>query len=214
MLVYLLVLTTSSIVFAQTYPLPKGFQVYTYQGKEFRLVADFDKDGKQDLIVLVLKENNNQAEKGVLLLFLSANYRKNKTFSSFYIDNSFKYFYDGTEFSFEEGVLRINCAGGGGKYTQTYHFKYMPKLKNMQLIGFDERSVGAMDETGALDKKVDLLAQTFEIKGMKKTNKDQEFPSPYEAKGNISIPSLTFKDFDESGKNIKLLVDIDENTKK
>lgn len=213
LLACLSILMMVNIVCAQTYPLPAGYKTYTDEGKEIRFEADFDKDGKQDLIILALKGNDTK-QSGVALLFLSTTYKKGKTYSPFYLDDAFQYFYDGTRFSFEEGVLRINCSGGEGKYTQTYHFKYMPKLKDMQLIRFYESASGAADGRGSLDKKVDLLTQEYEIEGMKGPINGEEFPTPYKTKEKITIQTLTFKDFDESGKSIKFLVAIAGKRKK
>ncbi|MBB6371494.1 hypothetical protein [Chryseobacterium shigense] len=133
---FLFILMLPFFCFSQ-FRIPKGFSEFTESpsnGKEMkRIVADFDKDKKDDVITVINQsEYELHSAKKYLIIYLSS---KNKTFSiDFDLFNGvfvipLQYKNDVLEFLvYQEGT---------GVYGHGLKLRFNQKVKDIQLIGYD-----------------------------------------------------------------------------
>lgn len=188
---FLFILLLPCYCFSQ-FKIPKGFSEFKESpsnGKEMkRIVADFDKDKKEDMITVIYQSDYElHAAKKFLIIYLSS---KKKTF---YIDFDvfngvfvipLKYKNDVLEFLvYQEGT---------GVYGHGLKLRFNQKVKDIQLIGYDYsyRTPG-----GHCNKTYNLLTGDYTVNNdfySMKTNR-AEFES---FKGNKkTTKSIFIKDF-------------------
>lgn len=74
-LIFVSLLLSTSFAYSQSYPIPSNYVVTK------KVEHDFDRDGKKDLCVF------SDGEDKTILLFLSRDYKKTKTFQKYEIDH-------------------------------------------------------------------------------------------------------------------------------
>ena len=150
---FLIVLVAiSSIASAQDYSLPANFtQFFDYDNNPQALSADFDGDAIKDLLVTCESEDYGYC----MLVFLSSSYKVAGNYYWFPWESDMNYF------SFENGELNISSSFGVGRFGKTLKLKYDRTLKNMRLIEYSESYLGNYEQSGAYEKIIDLVANTF-----------------------------------------------------
>jgi hypothetical protein len=141
----------------QKYSLPKGYEIYKYEGQRFRIDNDIDGDGVNDLAIVLSKKNSE--DENIVTVFLSSNYFVNSRYYSFAFSSG------SYSFEFKNNVFAVGTCFGNGRFCKQLKFKYIPSLKTMRLIGYEEESFGNAVHEGAYLKSVNFLTNRYEISG-------------------------------------------------
>jgi hypothetical protein len=141
--------------------LPKGYQSYKdYDKNEVRCDGDFDHDGKADLAILCVDNDQRQA---IVVVYLTTRYLEKGVYSWFPWELDMYH-----SLVFENDVLSITqMMGFGSNYTVTLKFKYYSNLNNMRMINYySEVDYKIMQD-------INFLTGNYEVDGKKgKSNFD------------------------------------------
>ena len=139
------------------YSAPEGYNILKNSQKNpYRLDADLDNDGINDLVIVYAK--NNSEDDNMVSFYLSTKRNNSRPFHSFPF-NSSTY-----QLKMENKVVTI---GGciDTSYCRSLKFKFFPALKNLRLIGYEEKNLGSGNKENAYLKSANMIAQKFELSG-------------------------------------------------
>lgn len=115
--------------------------------------ADFDGDGKPDLVQVFAKREDEGARVVAFRLSASA-----EVFHFPFDPNSY-------DIAVKNNVLIIGGCFGNGRWCKTLKFRYDKSLHTIRLIGYEEESFGNALHEGAYVKSINLLTGQMEIEG-------------------------------------------------
>lgn len=175
----LLMLLSTDLLYAQSYPIPSKYTVAQ------QVEHDFDRDGKKDLCMV--------ATNHTILLFLSRDFKKTKTFQKYEFDDT------GVARLFVEGdTLLIETEEGmSAVINHKYYFYYNKKQKEMLLTKCDVSCSKAMYEVIA---EIDISTQTYHIKYMSE-EETLDITEKY-----TGLPEITFKNLQEHYTSCRQLI--------
>ncbi len=144
----------SSFALTQQYELPGNFtQYFDYDNNPQALSADFDGDAAKDLIVTCESEDFGYC----ILVFISSSYKVSGNYYWFPWESDMNYF------TYENSILTISSSFGVGRFGKSLILKYDRTLKNMRLIEYGESYLGNYEQSGAYEKTIDLISNTFTV---------------------------------------------------
>lgn len=160
---FVLILLVSSLTFksltAQTFNLPEGYNIFKdFEDKQQRAEGDFDTDGIDDLAIMCTKSDDGN----VVLVFLSSDYNK------YGISYSFPWNSDLNTLDFNDNILSVGSNELAGRFIRTLQFRYNAKLKNMQLIKYEEHNTAGYNQDNYYYKNIDFITGEYQIHGIKR----------------------------------------------
>lgn len=173
--------------------IPKGFSEFKTSpsnGEEMkRIVTDFDKDGKYDIITVVYQNSYElHHAKKYLVIYMSS---VNKNFT---VDFDLFYGVFVVPLTYKNDVINfLVYQEGTGVYGHRLKLKYNKKIKDIQLIGYD---YSYRTPSGHCNKTYNLLTGDFTVindfYNMKKKNTDFEsFKGNKKPEKNIFIKDFS-----------------------
>ncbi len=178
-LIFVSLLLFPTFAYSQNYPIPSNYIV------KQQVEHDFDRDGKKDLCVF--------SENKIILLFLSRDFKKTKTFQKYEIDDT------GNASLFVKGdTLQIHQTEGMSAVIEHYYdFYYDKKIKTMLLTKCNVSIFKAMYDVIA---EIDISTQTYHIKYISE-EKTFDITEKY-----TDLPVITFKNLQENYTKCRQLI--------